>query len=120
MMGVPVVVAGKTHYREHGFTHDPDSWVSYFKLLGHMLTNPAEYRLNKEQVQSAWQYAYRFFFDYPHPYPWHLTRMWDDYQVSPIETVLNGKGSDLYEKTFRYLVGDPIDWSKEELNGNER
>jgi hypothetical protein len=111
MMGVPVIVAGKTHYRDRGFTHDPDSWVSYFKLLGHMLNNPGEYRLTKEQVQSAWQYAYRFFFDYPHPYPWHLVRMWDDYRVSPLDTVLDGTGNHLYAQTFRYLVGEPIDWS---------
>ncbi len=117
MMGVPVVVAGKTHYRERGFTHDPDSWVSYFKLLGHMLTNPASYRLTKEQVQSAWQYAYRFFFDYPQPYPWHLVRLWDDYKVSPLETVLNGKGNHLYEQTFCYLVGEPIDWSLDRGTG---
>jgi hypothetical protein len=117
MMGVPVIVAGKTHYRERGFTHDPDSWVSYFKLLGHMLNDPASYRLTKEQVQSAWQYAYRFFFDYPHPYPWHLVRMWEDYRVSPLESVLNGKGNHLYEQTFRYLVGEPINWNLDRGSG---
>ena len=111
LIGVPVIVAGKTHYRDRGFTHDPDSWVSYFKLLGHMLNEPQTYKLTKEQVQLAWQYAYRFFFDYPQPYPWHLVRMWEDYKVSPLESVLNGKGTDLYENTFRYLVGEPIDWN---------
>jgi len=119
MMGVPVIVAGKTHYRERGFTHDPDSWVSYFKLLGHMLNNPASYRLTKEQVQSAWQYAYRFFFDYPQPYPWHLVRMWEDYKVAPLEAVLNGAGNNLYQNTFRYLVGEPIDWGKIRDNGKD-
>lgn len=111
MMGVPVIVAGKTHYRERGFTYDPDSWVSYFKLLGHMLNAPASYRLTREQVQSAWKYAYRFFFDYPHPYPWHLVRLWEDYRASPIESVMNGRGNHLYEQTFRYLVGEPINWN---------
>jgi len=113
LTGVPVIVAGKTHYRGRGFTQDPDSWVAYFKLLGHMLIDPASFRLTKEQVQNAWQYAYRFFFDYPHPYPWHLVRMWEDYRVSPLESVLNGQGNALYERTFRYLVGEPIDWSLE-------
>jgi hypothetical protein len=75
-----------------------------------MLNAPASYRLTKEQVQSAWQYAYRFFFDYPHPYPWHLVRLWEDYRVSPIEAVLNGNGNHLYQQTFRYLVGEPINW----------
>jgi hypothetical protein len=119
MMGVPVVVAGKTHYRDRGFTQDPDSWVAYFKLLGSMLNEPNEYRLSKEQIQFAWQYAYRFFFDYPHPYPWHLVRMWDDYKITPLESVLNGKGNDLYARTFRYLVGEPIDWDMPYENGGK-
>ena len=37
MYGVPVIVSGQTHYRGRGFTYDPDSWVTYFKLLGQML-----------------------------------------------------------------------------------
>ena len=37
--------------------------------------------------------------------------MWDDYRVSPLDTVLDGTGNHLYAQTFRYLVGEPIDWS---------
>jgi capsule polysaccharide export protein KpsC/LpsZ len=40
MFGVPVIVSGATHYRGRGFTYDPDSWVSYFKLLGQILAKP--------------------------------------------------------------------------------
>lgn len=111
MHGLPVIVAGQTHYRQRGFTYDPDSWVSYFKLLGQILENPVAYRLSREQIQRAWQYAYRFFFEYPQPFPWHLVRMWEDYQARPLTEVLEGEERDLYAPTFHYLVGEPIEWT---------
>ena len=111
MSGVPVVVTGQTHYRNRGFTYDPDSWVSYYKQLGQILEQPGQHRLSREQVASAWQYAYCFFFDYPQPFPWHLVRVWEDYRSRPLKDVLQGESRELYERTFRYLVGEPIDWS---------
>ncbi len=33
MSGVPVAVAGQTHYRGRGFTHDPQTWQEYEALL---------------------------------------------------------------------------------------
>ncbi len=117
MSGVPVVVSGQTHYRDRGFTFDPDSWVSYFKLLGQILENPAGYRLNKEQVKDAWKYAYRFFFDYPLQFPWHLVRVWDDYKNHSLLDVLQGEGSAAYIQTLNYLAGEPIDWDRIVANG---
>jgi len=58
MNGLPVVVAGRTHYRGRGFTHDPDSWVSYYKVLGSITENPSNFRLSRAQIQGAWAYAY--------------------------------------------------------------
>lgn len=110
MYGVPVIASGKTHYRGRGFTFDPDSWVSYFKLLGQILAKPSAYRLSRSQVESAWEYAYRFFFEYPRPFPWHLVRVWDDYKTRPLNAVCGPEGQEQYGATFRYLVGDPIDW----------
>jgi hypothetical protein len=110
MYGVPVIVAGQTHYRGRGFTYDPDSWVSYFKLLGQMLANPGAFRLTRSQVESAWEYAYRFFFEYPRPFPWHLVRLWDDYHARPLKAVLGEEGRQQFGDTFRYLLGEPIDW----------
>ena len=112
MSGLPVLVAGHTHYRGRGFTIDPDSWVTYFKILGQVLENPREHRLSREQVQAAWQYAYRFFFDYPRPFPWHLVRMWEDYRARPLSAVLGEDCKHQYDRTFEYLVGKPLDWSK--------
>ncbi len=119
MMGLPVVVAGQTHYRERGFTYDPDSWVTYFKLLGHILENPAEYRLTREQVNQAWQYAYRFFFDYPQPFPWHLVRLWEDYQNTDLKAALTGSESEGYRRSFRFLAGEPVNWDYIKNNGGK-
>ena len=112
MNGIPVVVTGQTHYRGRGFTFDPDSWVSYYKLLGQILEKPKAYRLSPEKVELAWQYAYRFFFEFPRPFPWHLVRMWEDYNMRPLDVVLSPEGLSLYGDTFRYLVGEPLDWKQ--------
>jgi len=112
MMGVPVIVSGQTHYRGHGFTYDPDSWVTYFKLLGQMLDNPKSYSLSHAQVERALEYVYGFFFDFPRPFPWHLVRMWEDYKTRPLSAVLSPEGKEHWDATFRYLTGEPVEWQK--------
>ncbi|MFN2264181.1 MAG: hypothetical protein ACK2UM_07950 [Anaerolineales bacterium] len=112
MRGVPVIVIGQTHYREKGFTLDPDSWDAFFELLTNFMVDPEQYRLSKHEIGLAREYAYRFFFEYPQPYPWHLLHLWDDIDEAPIEAVLSDAGMQQYGDTFRYLVGEPIDWSK--------
>jgi hypothetical protein len=111
--GLPVIVAGQTHYRGRGFTYDPDSWVAYLKQLGTILEDPAAHRLNPTQLEHAWRYAYRFFFSYPLPFPWHLVRCWEDYQEHPLDEVLSEQGWAKYGRTFDYLVGELIDWGCE-------
>ncbi|HEY3344609.1 MAG TPA: hypothetical protein VGJ97_06765 [Anaerolineaceae bacterium] len=110
MNGIPVIVTGQTHYRGRGFTFDPDSWVAYFKILGQVIAKPSSFRLSHQQMERAWEYAYRFFFDFPRPFPWHLVRMWEDYQAHPLEAVLSPEGLEQYGATFRYLTGEPLDW----------
>ncbi len=110
MTGLPVIVSGQTHYRNRGFTHDPDSWVRYFKLIGKILEDPQAFRLSQEQVEKSWQYAYRFFFEFPRPFPWHLVRVWNDYEEHKLSDVLSTKGLETYGKTFQYLIGEKIDW----------
>jgi hypothetical protein len=78
--------------------------------LGQILSRPSAYRLTREQVESAWEYAYRFFFDYPRPFPWHLVRVWDDYKARPLSAVCSPEGLEQYGETFKYLVGEPINW----------
>lgn len=110
MSGVPAVVVGRTHYRGKGFTIDPDSWEEYFGFLNSLNKDPGSYRLTHDQVKRAWEYAYRFFFEYPLPFPWHLLHMWEDLEDWPIRRVLSDEGMDRYGRTFAYLVGEPIDW----------
>jgi hypothetical protein len=111
MSGVPVVVAGKTHYRDRGFTHDPDTWHAYQALLERGI---GESGLTHEQVDLAWNYAYRFFFEFPQPFPWHLLHFWDELQEWPVRRVLDDRGQALFGDTFRYLTGEPIDWAARE------
>ena len=111
MSGVPVIVAGKTHYRGKGFTLDPDSWQSYQDLLERCLADPDAYRPTREQVKLAWQYAYRFFFEYPCSFPWHLLNFWNELEAWPVERVLSEEGQASFGVTFRCLAGEPRDWS---------
>ena len=110
MRGVPVILAGNTHYRGRGFTFDPLSWDEYFSMLDRILSNSSAYRLGKEQVETAWNYAYRFFFDFPMPFPWRLMHFWKDLDIWPLERVLSDEGQAEYKKTFDYLAGEPIKW----------
>lgn len=111
MSGVPVIVAGQTHYRDKGFTIDPASWEAYFQQLEEVLGNPQGFRLTRGQVEQAWHYAYRFFFEYPVPFPWHLLHFWNELENWPIEKVLSPEGLAQFAPAFDFLLGSPRDWS---------
>ncbi|MDI6693630.1 MAG: hypothetical protein QME21_01170 [Anaerolineales bacterium] len=110
MSGVPVIVAGKTHYRGKGFTLDPDSWESYFQMMERALSAPQSQRPSRPQVELAWKYAYHFFFDYPTPFPWHMLNLWNDLEAWPLEKVLSAEGQQQFGQTLRWLAGEPRDW----------
>ncbi len=110
MRGIPVIVAGQTHYRNRGFTYDPNSWDAYFKILESLLENPDIKRLSQAQIELAWRYAYLFFFDFPKPFPWHLLDLKEDLKNRPISFVLSGEGQSRYGETFDALAGEPINW----------
>jgi len=112
MSGVPAIVIGQTHYRGKGFTLDPDSWQTYFELLDKVLADPAAYRLSRQQVEQAWNYAYRFFFEYPQPFPWHLVHLWKEIEAWPLERVLSDEGLEQFGAAFRCLVGEPRLWAE--------
>lgn len=106
MSGVPVVVAGQTHYRNKGFTLDPSSWNSFYQLIEQSLNSEMNGRLPQEQVNQAWNYAYRFFFEYPCPFPWHLLYFWEELKTKPLRYVLSEQGQAEYGASFRYLGGE--------------
>jgi capsule polysaccharide export protein KpsC/LpsZ len=111
MSGVPVVVAGFTHYRGKGFTIDPNSWNDFFEQIDQILQNPSKFRLTREQIKDVWHYAYRFFFEFTRPFPWHLLYFWDDVEKWPLDQVLASEGQDLFGDTLSVLTGEPLDWS---------
>ena len=110
MRGIPVIVAGQTHYRNRGFTTDPTTWEIYFSKLDEKLGDLDSAQLTQEQVELAWHYAYLFFFVYPKPFPWHLLDLKEDIQTRPIDFVLSEEGRARYSETFDYLAGKPLEW----------
>lgn len=110
MNGRPVIVCGDTHYRKRGFTIDPNSWDEYFSALENVLSDLPAHRLTEEQTAKAWNYAYRFFFEYPRPFPWRLMNFWDDLEVWPLDKVLSDEGMNHFSDTFKFLVGEPFTW----------
>ena len=105
MRGIPVIVAGQTHYRNRGFTHDPISWEMYFLILNDQLADLKDARLTQEQVELAWRYAYLFFFMFPKPFPWHLLDLNEDIKNRPVEYVLSDEGQDKYREAFDLFSG---------------
>jgi hypothetical protein len=110
MNGIPVISCGQTHYRGRGFTIDPNTWDEYFAVLEKVLFNLPAHRLSEEQTAKAWNYGYRFFFEYPRPFPWRLMNFWDDLEVWPVEKVLSEEGMKQFGDTFKFLVGEPFTW----------
>lgn len=110
MNGRPVIACGNTHYRKRGFTIDPNSWDEYFAAVEAVLADFEGHRLTEEQTAMAWNYGYRFFFEYPRPFPWRLMNFWDDLDVWPIERVLGDEGMHQFADTFDFLVGEPFTW----------
>ncbi len=110
MTGIPVVITGKTHYANKGFTHEPADWAAYEALLQEIVANPSAYRLSEKQIEQVWLYAYLFFFEYSLPFPWHLLWLAEDFKMRPLSHVLSDAGQARYGQTFGYLVGEPLDW----------
>ncbi|MCB0118025.1 MAG: hypothetical protein KDD72_03270 [Anaerolineales bacterium] len=110
MNGRPVISCGQTHYRGRGITIDPNSWDEYYATLEKVLSDIPAHQLNEKQIEFAWNYAYRFFFEYPRPFPWRLMNFWDDLDVWPLERVLSDEGMTQFKDTFGFLVGEPFTW----------
>jgi hypothetical protein len=111
MSGVPAVVVGSTHYRGKGFTFDPVSWDEFFAMLDSALEDSAIVKLSEDQVRAAWHYAYRFYFDYPKLFPWHMRDFWENVERWPLSKMFTEEAQATYGKTFDYLTGQPVDWT---------
>jgi len=111
MNGRPVISCGQTHYRGRGITIDPNTWDEYYATLEKVLSDIPAHQMNEKQIEFAWNYAYRFFFEYPRPFPWRLMNFWDDLQVWSLEKVLSEEGLAQFKDTFAFLIGEPFHWS---------
>ncbi|GAB4542955.1 MAG: hypothetical protein Fur002_14150 [Anaerolineales bacterium] len=110
MNGRPVISCGRTHYRGRGMTLDPNSWSEYYATLERVLADIPAHQMSEQQIEFAWNYAYRFFFEYPRPFPWRLMNFWDDLAEHPLESVLSAEGMARFKKTFDFLVCEPFTW----------
>ena len=117
MFGLPAVVVGKTHYRNRGFTHDPESWEQYFNLLDQAQADLKIVEISHEQVNLAWQYAYYFFFEYPRPFPWHLRNLDEDIRNIRLDDLLADPLMGGFRSTFDLLRGKELPW--QQLIGQE-
>ena len=110
MNGRPVISCGQTHYRGRGITLDPNTWEEYYATLEKVLSDIPAHQMNEKQIEFAWNYAYRFFFEYPRPFPWRLMNFWDDLEVWPLERVFSEEGLAQFKDTFDFLVKEPFTW----------
>jgi hypothetical protein len=122
MNGIPVVACGETHYRKRGFTFDPHSWDEYFAILERILPDLSGQRLTATQIDTAWEYAYRFFFEYPIPFPWRLMHFWKDLALWPVSRVLSEDGRAEFGLAFDCLAAQEAVWKTQKapdtaLNG---
>jgi hypothetical protein len=117
MHGVPVLTAGQTHYRGKGFTDDPTSLDGYFSMLDRRLAEPVGRHLPAEQVEMAWRYAQRFFFEFPFVCPWHLLHFWQDVSARPLESIVRPEGIEPYREVLDIMAGEPIDWEAHARRG---
>ena len=107
--GIPVLVSGGAHFRNKGFTLDADTWDEYFDVLRAALADLPGKRLNMEQEERAWNYAYFYFQEYPRPFPWHVEKISKDLERDPMSYVLSQEGRAEFEQTFQQLAGAPLD-----------
>jgi hypothetical protein len=110
MNRIPVIVCGETHYRKRGFTLDPMSWDEYYAMIDSALKSRES--LIETQIETAWEYAYRFFFEYPLVFPWRLMHFWKDMEIYQMGRVLSEEGQKEFGRTFAYLAGEPITWNE--------
>ena len=110
MNGRPVISCGRTHYRGRGITIDPNTWEEYYATLEKVLSDIPAHQMTEKQIEFAWNYAYRFFFEYPRPFPWRLMNFWDDLAEHPLESVLSEEGKAQFKDTFDFLVGESFSW----------
>lgn len=104
LRGTPVLVAGRPHYSEKGFTREAGSREQYDAALDGLLESSSS-RLSDRQIELAWCYADVFFFRWHHPFPWCMSTFWKDLERWPLSRVLSPEGQARFGPTFDILAG---------------
>jgi hypothetical protein len=80
-------------------------------LLTQRLQQPLDGICLAEQIELAWRYAYRFFFEYPFAFPG--IALWSDMAAQPLEHW--PPELPRVPAHPRALAGEPVDWRVETL-----
>jgi hypothetical protein len=106
LRGIPVLTSGWSHYRDKGFTLDPNTWEEYFRSMDAALSDLPGHRLTERQVETAWNYTYFYFREFVLPFPWHIEKIAKDLNRDPVGHVLSQAGQTEFGQTFRLLADD--------------
>ncbi len=116
MIGVPVMVGARTHYRGRGFTIDPGDREEYLSYLQDFVNGTNAFSMDADRSRLAWRYAYRFFFEFALPFPWHIVHFMSDIQACPIAQVCSEEGRRRYRKALEVFSGEPLEYGSSELS----
>lgn len=101
--GLPVIVTGRVHYADRGFTWDPATATDYFALLERAV-GPDRLRLKERQVELARCYFDAYFERFPKKMPWRWSHLQEDLKRWPIARIVAGDCPAEYLETFDYLA----------------
>jgi hypothetical protein len=104
--GLPVVVAGKVHYAQKGFTTDPADPGEYFAALDRLTAPGSPAPLAPRQVELARCYADVYFFHYPRAVPWSQPGQTEaDHGIWEMEDVIRHQCPREFLETFDFFAG---------------
>lgn len=106
--GLPVMVAGRTHYAEHGFTIEEPNAQAYFHRLAQLLEPKTPPRIDSDQVRLAICYADLFFQKMPRPFPWWNLNLNETFADEyPLAKMLKADGPPEYLESLDLFAGLP-------------
>jgi hypothetical protein len=95
ILGLPVICAGRSHYRGKGFTFDPSSKEEYFDILG-----CSDFEGLKKKAESLKSLAAAYFLFYTQewqfPFPWDIWFMDRSIKEWPVQRILSKEGLSLF------------------------
>ncbi|WP_151145652.1 hypothetical protein [Haloarcula sp. CBA1131] len=100
--GVPTIVAGDTHYRDLGFTFDPETQDEYFRLLG----NIRDLEMDEEMIARAKRYVHVYFEQKHVDFPFFKTQSAGDNEYFKVEHDEVKPGNENFDFIVRKILAD--------------